>query len=304
MIPIGEFDNLQFRWDSFVKYVNLVKEQVESGIPHKLLAKYAIDNNLSQQDIIRLSFLYGMTYSSISTIQMFEELHPGLDENDWWDRNKSLLHFQNDKRYIKNMNQFVPALDSYWKNSSEIFEAVMTMPYEQARKVCLKKLRFFGEHALYLMYDVLQIVYGNEFGSLPNRIEWCTTGATVAEGMYRLLGWDEELPIKKKGINPVYISILDKHAETIGPIVGLNMTDLESELCAYAKLFKQTRYFGYYMDRHLGDLHEYEKAPKHIIDMNYKFRESNIDKKYLGEFNNWSGIRKEKCKEFVLYGTI
>ena len=304
MIPIGEFDSIQFRWDSFVKYVNLVKEQVESGIPHKLLAKYAVDNNLSQQDIVHLSFLYGMTYSSISTIQMFEELHPGVDEYAWWEKNKSMLHFQNDKRYIKNMNQFAPALGSYWKNSSEVFDAIMTMPYKKARSVCLKNLKFFGEHALYLMYDVLQIIYGDNFGSLPDKIQWTKTGATVAEGMYRLLGWDEKLPIKKKGIEPQMIPYLDQQAQILAAVMDLSITDLESELCAYAKLFKQTRYFGYYMDRHLGDLHEYENAPKHIIDMNYKFREDNIDKKYLGEFNDWNGIRKEKCKEFVLHGTI
>lgn len=303
MIPIGSFDNLNFRWEAFVKYVSLVKGQVESGIPHKLLAKYAVDNSLTAEEIVYLSFLYGMTYSSISTIQMFEEIAPGILPL-WWEKNKPLLHFQNDKRYIKYMDQFVPAVYSFVENQKEIYDAVMGLPFEKARKVCLNKLKYFGEHALYLMYDVLQIIYGDSFGSLPDRIEWKTNGATVAEGMYRLLGWDEKLPIKKKGIESHLIPELDKHAATIGPMVGLNMTDLESELCAYAKLFKQTRYFGYYMDRHLGDLHAYEKAPKHIIDMNYKFREDNIDKKYLGEFSGWDGIRKEKCKEFVLYGTI
>lgn len=304
MIPIGDFDSLEFRWESFVKYVDLVKQQVESGIPHKLLAKYAYDNGLNSDEILFLAFCYGMTYSSISSIQMFEELPYVRDLNRWWDTNKSLLHFQNDKRYIKNNNQFIPAFKSFQSNYGQIREAIMTKTYEEARKIVIKNIRFFGEHALYLMYDVLQIVYGDSFGSLPDKIEWETAGATVAEGMYRLLGWDEKLPIKKKGIEKNLIPVLDNNAETIAPLVHLTMTDLESELCAYAKLFKQTRYFGYYMDRHLGDLINFEKAPKHIIEMNYKFREDNIDKKYLGEFNNWNGIRKEKCKEFVKYGTI
>lgn len=289
-----------------MKYVNLSKDNLDTYLPQKILAEYSRLCDLDDKQNVFLSFLYGMTYSSISSIQMFKEwVHDEEQMTAWWYRNKERLHFQNDKRYIKNMNQYVPALMSYLNNEDYIVEAVMNKTFLEARKVCLNRLRFFGEHALYLMYDVLMTIYGSDFGSIPDRIEWQTNGATVAEGMYRLLGWDEKLPIKKLGIEKNLIPELDKNAYSVASIVELKMGDLESVLCAYAKLFKQTRYFGYYLDRHLGDLFEYEnKAPRKILEFNWDFRKSHINHEYLGEFQNWSGIRKEKCKEFVLYGKV
>lgn len=86
----------------------------------------------------------------------------------------------------------------------------------------------------------------------------------------------------------------------------INFSRIIGYLCSYFKLYKQTRYLEYYTDRRLEELLHYKKVfpESPLWDFLFEIRYKNVPHSILGELNGWSGIRKEKCKEFVTYGKI
>ena len=78
------------------------------------------------------------------------------------------------------------------------------------------------------------------------------------------------------------------------PDVPTTYWNLETSLCAYYKLFRATRYVGYYIDRQMLEIEKMEKLAPDGADWNllWKFRREHFHTSALGEVQGWHGIRK------------
>lgn len=302
MNPIGKFDSLEFRYKTYIECAKREFEFPDESLPKKVLSEYANRKGFDDNQNLLLAYLYGMCYNPLTTIFLFEEYPFGSYHQDsWWEEHKSMLDFQQDKVKIKHMNKLVPSLQSLLPAWNEFFNAIFYKDFGSVKKV-VNNIKYFGSHATYLMYDILEEIYGENLPSLPKRIDW-NEHRLPAEGMLHLLGYDEMVPLKHKKLPKDIEGILDKALESLLSVTHIGLLETESTLCAYRKLFKQTRYSGYYRDRHLENINS-AKVPRHIIDFNLEVRSKLLPKDLLGEYSGWKGIRKEKCKEFVQQGRI
>ena len=74
-----------------------------------------------------------------------------------------------------------------------------------------------------------------------------------------------------------------------------------SDLCSYRKLFKQSRYLGYYVDRQQEELLFLEKSwpEKDFWEELWQYRRKYVPDEYLGELNGWEGIQRERVTAWV-----
>ena len=85
-----------------------------------------------------------------------------------------------------------------------------------------------------------------------------------------------------------------------------NWLKLETSLCAYEKMFRGTRYNGYYADRMLQETLKMMRTPNLRDDCEEVLtaRAVAIPQQYLGEIGGWNGIRKELKKYYKEQGNI
>ena len=302
MKPIGEFDSLEFRYHAYVECARREFEFPDEGLPKMVLAEYANQHQLQNSKRFMLAYLYGMCYNPLTTIFLFESYPFGSDQQEsWWQEHKPMLEFQQDKAKIKYMNKLVPSIASLEQNWDHFLTAVFQEDFDSVRKA-VKDIKYFGSHATYLMYDILEAMYGSSLPSIPKIIDW-NEHRLPAEGMLHLLGYDDMIPLTHKKLPQGILSMLDAALQSLLSSTEIGLLETESVLCAYRKLFKKTRYSGYYRDRHLENINS-AKVPQHIIDFNLNVRKKLLPEHLLGEYSGWTGIRKEKCEEFVLYGIV
>ena len=124
----------------------------------------------------------------------------------------------------------------------------------------------------------------------------------------KLATYDDELyqRVRDKKMTAEDKIKLDALVEKLEQDCGANFTDIESTICAYSKLFKGTRYLGYYIDRFQEELIQALKNDYPEKDMYTLFglRARVTPNAYLGEFMGWAGIRKERNKLWLKEGRL
>lgn len=280
---------------------------VDGATDYCLLLPFAEDYMLNTKDRLWLAFLYGMSYSCTTSIRFFTNF-PNPDKilpnelKKFWKAEKRFLWFNPDKKYLKNNDQVIPAIHSIYKNSRGDFETYMVenlkKGFDHMYKVIKRDWKFFGPHGAYLFFDA---VYGlcPELYSDPTNLDWKNCGKTVSEGMAHLLYLDDCIETKEHDF--------DRYNKNVNILVeksGQPKVIIESTLCAFRKMFKQTRYHGYYADRMLEECNEVEKLMDSLGFDVWDYRKRTIPEVLRGEVNGWSGIRTEKCKLFLEKGKI
>ena len=151
----------------------------------------------------------------------------------------------------------------------------------------------------YLLFDA---IYGlcPTYYTDPSGIDWVHCGKTVPEGMAHMLYLDEIIAEKQQHDYVRY----DKLVQKLMQKSHQPMVIVESTLCAYRKLFKCTRYHGYYADRMLKECESTASSLQHLgIDV-WKLRKQSIPKYLRGESNDWKGIRPELLNRYVTTGEL
>ena len=301
-----------WRWDKLVELYRLEAKIQDDPSPSKVLALWADENLLTPADKIWLSYLYGLTYSTTTAILIFRHF-PKLgfvevdDLESFWRENKQRLYFNRDRRYIKNNDQFVKAiigLQNLEHSNRGLRYHLTTRTDEQIYQRIVKNWPYFGRHAAFLFFDAYSKMFGEcTLSSISNWNE----AHTIAEGL-ALATYDDELyqRAKSKHLTPGDAKILDALVVKIEQDCGANFTDIESTICAYAKLFKGTRYLGYYIDRFQEELkHARENDyPEEDMLLLWKLRSEVSPPTFLGEYMSWSGIRKDRCKLWLKEGRL
>lgn len=282
---------------------------IDGATDYCLLQPFADENKLSTEARLWAAFLYGMSYSCTTTMRFMMEFPMVKDVSprpikQFWDDYKESLWFQPDKKYLKNNDQVVPAIKCLYKlshgNLKKYLMPLLKQGFDPTYKEILKNWKYFGPHGAYLFFDA---VYGlcPELYSDPEDLDWKNCGKTVPEGMAHLLGLDEQALHKE----PFDFIRFGKNVTMLSEKFGQPKVIVESTLCAFRKLFKGTRYVGYYADRQLAECN----ATAFVLNHNYgidiwDYRAKSIPHHMRGEELEWNGIRKQKCKDFLNLGGV
>lgn len=304
---------MKYRVDEYINYhIN-----GDADCNTKVLKYWADVNNLNEQERFDLSYFFSITYSIISAIIIFKEKEIILNNiDDWVENNKNKLIFQSDRKYVKMKDHFNKCIDFYKNNlnNKDVFANEINDKKIDIQK-SLNKIQcwyLFGRFSAYLFLETFICLMDLDFENTS--IDWLN-GSTVTSGILNVFGLDNsanyfdknnKLP---KNIDCIkldeLLNVLSKEIKRKGG--NNNITYIETSLCAYRKFFKGTRYNGYYLDRMLEELYlikninnNYEDEINKLFDI----RKSLFDKKYLGELNNWKGIRKEAKKLYKDKGII
>lgn len=276
---------------------------------------------LSRNQRFWLAYLYSICYSAPTAYYMLVNL-PHIKELtetrilNWWIEHKNKLIFESDRLWVKIKTRFIDMLINYKSlthgNDGDFFDSLCNgspeQNYEYIYNYLEKTLYFFGRYSLF-MY--LETIY-----NLTDLPIWAT-GLNLKEalssrnGLCFLLGldnWVRHKSVHRENLNhEQYLYLQDRLKELFElvinkyPAIPTTYWNLETSLCAYKKLFFQTRYVGYYIDRQMEELIKMQKAAPIGADWNllWRFRREYFNHKVLGELNGWSGIRKDRMKYFM-----
>ena len=293
------------------KFLSLLKNPergyIDGATDYCLLVAFADDHDLDRDERFLLAYLYGLSYSQTTAIRTYMEFWDlegvkAAQLERFWKLNKNSLYFNPDRKYVKNNDAFVPALlniknlagydpTDYWEN---LLEGGFSLLYKRIKKDWF----YFGPMGIYLFLDALYGLIPDWYVD-PDQIDWRHCGQTVPEGMAHLLYQDD---LVESGSYPleVFNSIVKKiQRKTDQPVVLI-----ESTLCAFRKLFKGTRYVGYYADRMLLECQQTDSYLRDLgVDI-WSYRAQVIPQKYLGEVNGWSGIREDRMKLWLKKGVL
>lgn len=304
-----------WRWDKLVELYKIEEYIQDDPSPSRVLALWAEQNMLSEADKTWLSYLYGLTYSTTTSILIFRQFPKlgwiDLDElEEFWNENKQRLYFNRDRRYIKNNDQFVKAIAGLYDlehSNKQMYRNLKSLTDEQIYRRIVKNWPYFGRHAAFLFFDAYSKMLRDGECSLSSISNW-NEARTIAEGL-ALATYDDKMYQRlrdKKKLLTEDVLKLNTAVKMLEHACGANFTDIESTICAYSKLFKGTRYLGYYIDRFQEELEQalQNGYPKEDIKMLYDLRGWVTPPKYLGERYGWSGIRKERCKLWLEEGRL
>ena len=236
----------------------------------------------------------------------------------FWRVYKKDLIFQSDRRYIKNMNQFNDIAWEFISRSNRepwkyISQFITDDPYETYHKLYkeVSSWRFYGRFGTILFLYNLHKLMGVELDY--NEYDW-KTGKTTTAALFNAFYFDERAEQFEKDSKLIgdELTWLDdklfrliKALKNKYPDKDWTLMGVTSDLCSYRKLFKQSRYLGYYVDRQQEEItwlqERWPQYPK-LWNNIWKWRQKYIDNEYLGEKNDYVGVQKDRMKAWVLKG--
>lgn len=277
-----------------------------------VLKKWADKHNLSLQQRYELAYYFSITYCVESAIILFEEQREiFLDINTWINKNKANLVFQSDRKYIRMKDSFYKCLDNF-KNISSADAFISKVSENGVIKLShaipyVSSWVLFGRFSAFLFLETLV-----ELTKIPienTTIEW-KAGNTATSGLMNVFGFDREAnAFDKTGKLLMNTQDMDNMLEMLINSIRLaggniNVTEIETSLCAYRKFFKGSRYNGYYLDRMLEEIYAMQKDYPEVSKELFEIRAEMFDRKYLGELSGWRSIRKEMKKSYLKTGLV
>lgn len=324
-----------WRLDKFVEY-----QHYAPAVDPLTYVEYAKRNQLNKDECVALAWYHSLTYCELTAALLLEELNfesVQLDRvEEFWKRNKPRLIFGSARKYVKNMDWFVPLMDK-WLEDITFFDNggnVDRKPYVWLKNMAfdpdngpkqrykniekyLGKWKFMGRFSIDLFTEA--IIAMNKAGLIPLEIEnsgydWNKT-SNLTSGMLNILYNDTLADKFDKGeykvdsdmeteLNIALGGILQKVRNTY-PNQKTDKVSVVNKICSFRNLFKKSRYGGFHHDRQLGNLWEYwDSYPEKSELWNefFEIRKAIFPRHMLGEYNNWTGIRKERKKIWVERG--
>lgn len=302
-------DSLDFRQEVFKTLMTPIDGYVDGAMDYCLL-KYFLENKSDDEKLLGC-FLFGLTYSSTTSLifwSKYKTLENVTDIEDFYNKVKDQLYFSKDRRRVKYFNQFIPAFKKIKELSTGSFKNYIfnILNKENGDILLLKEITShwssFGSFSGFLFFDAFSSLFNKKFTNIE--IDWNNKNAsrTLIPGIRILLGQDDVSNIHmatQEDIEVFNNYIIEISKEQIWAI-----NDIESALCFYYKIFKKTRYFGYY-DRMLEECYLMDDLLKeHGLDI-WEARKKVIPAKFRGELDNrWSGVRKNRMDRFLLTGEL
>lgn len=303
------------KMQDFITYYFLMISLGDCDPSYPALQYIANKQQLNVQQRYWLAYLYSMSYCGPTAYYMFSEFpdykNVEIKEiNDWWNDKKSKLLFQTDRAKVKNFNKVPQMIKSYkeiigqnqqnfYKNL--IVEGNQEESYNNVYKAT-SKLFYYGRFSL---FNLLQAI--NKLTQLPikpptlelKHAQSCRNGLCYALDELDMVTM-HHTPSKQ----PIDYIILTKklfelhdNLKALFPNFPVTYWNIQTVLCGYKKLYWNTRYLGYYIDRQQQEIIANEKNINQK-DM-WEFRQNYFFPEMLGEKQNWTGIRKPAMTWFT-----
>lgn len=295
------------RLAEFVKY----HIEGDADCNGRVLKAWADEHELSFEQRFDLAYFFDICYCVSSGVFMYTERDKiAQNPQEWGTTHKEIILFQSDRKYTKMRRNFEGCLEFYAEQRSDRLERVSkcisgrTLDIEKALEE-VQSWYFHGRFASYLFLETFIAL--NELNHENAKYDW-KHGDTATSGVMNIYGLDaqadyfdkyQKLPpnVEPRDLDGMLDKIVHEVARNGGDTA---VTSLETSLCAYRKFFKGSRYNGFYLDRQLEEIHETnnysETTYSEINSELLKIRDELFSKKYLGEHNNWTGIRKPAKK--------
>ena len=308
LIPNDE--GFPWRRKKLVEYIGLFPDEIGPLIRH-----YFTAYNMSENDQVWWILLYSACYCVGTACVLWRELDYRTtrksDLDEFWVKNKNRLIFQSDRRYIKNMNQFNEIAWEFitrsnrtpWKYISQFIADDPYTTYEKLYKE-VSSWKYYGRFGTILFLYNLHKLMGIDLDY--NRYDW-KTGKTTTAALFNAFYLDDRAEEFEKDAKlsseevewlDKTLNLLTKNLKKKYPNKDWTLMGITSDLCSYRKLFKKTRYLGYYVDRQQEEfiwLQNQWPGYNKMWTRLWKWRGKTIDPQYLGEHLGYTGVRKEHC---------
>lgn len=312
-----------WRLKKFVEYQHEVP-----SIHYRVLGEY-IKKYVSDKDrAVMMCWYMSCTYNEITCVLLdslirFEDItKKNYKEyfDMFWKCWKDTLDFGSSRKYAKSMDWFPTLMCEFTKTTKKKpYKWLKTFGagedgYRQLFKA-LEKIPFVGRFAAELFME--SVLYLNDYFDTdfvePSKLDWKRC-SNLTSGLLNIFYMDEEANyFDKTGKLPVDEDLLTEKLKQVQNAIfcvypeqkgdGINL--FVGKICSFRNLFKNSRYGGFHHDRELGvllkykeDLFEYE----HLWSRLFELRKEMFHERFLGELNDWSGIRKERKKLFLTQG--
>lgn len=312
----GDFGS-PWRYQKLIEYISKFPDEIGP-----VIREYLNKRGANNSDKVWWVLLYSTCYCATSACVMYEKLnYRVLDKKslkNFWADNKSKLIFQSDRRYIKNMNQFVPIINEFMKKSKRnpwkyISQFVKDTP-ESTYNALYKEVgswKYYGRFSIILFMYNLNKILGIPMKS--EKYDW-KNGSTTTSAIFNARYMDDKAELFENNgkLSNEDINLLDKSLIKIMNVLNKKYPDknwtimgVTSDLCSYRKMFKRTRYLGFYVDRQQEELSEIEKDYPELKSMFkelWNYRKAFIPHEFLGEMNGWDGIQKHRMNAWTEKG--
>lgn len=296
------------------KYYHTLMNLIGDCDPAYPALRYVADRfELNEEQRYWLAWLYSLSYCAPTAFYMLNEF-PDYENVDtrrlsgWWSKNKKRCLFQTDRAKVKNFDKIVPMFESYrdmvgGSQEAAYKEPSSPDPHEYYDRLFrhFGKLYYFGRFSLFLLLEAV-----HEMTRLPIQPSGLDLRDALScrNGLCYAVGKNEW--VQKK--NAPRLLDLDKLTSDLAsiltelrqeyPQIKHTYWNVETSLCSYKKLFWETRYLGYYIDRQLAELHWMNKAVREGVDWSvlWSFRREHFAPFLLGEVGGWRGPRPERLK--------
>ena len=300
-----------WRKNQLIKYIGLFPDEIGP-----IMEAYFTRLHMTKDDQVWWVLLYSACYCMGTACVLFNKLdYKTLTKKElhqFWEDNKARLIFQSDRRYIKNMNQFSEIVEEFlrrshrkpWKYLQRFITDDPRETYEKLYKE-VSSWRYYGRFGTILfLYNLSKLLRVNlDY----DQYDW-KSGKTTTAALFNAIYEDDRADEfeKKATLSSEDIGFLDtflgqiiRKLKTKYPEKTWTLMGVTSDLCSYRKLFKQTRYLGYYVDRQQEELLWLEERwPEfgETWEWFWKARKNLLPKEYLGEIQGHTGIQKERFK--------
>lgn len=306
-----------WRVNKLIEYIGSFPDEIGPIIRH-----YFKVRKMSKDDQVWWILLYSACYC-VGTACILERELPfettrKKDLKQFWETNKPNLIFQSDRRYIKNMNQFNEIAWEFITRSGRspweyISQFITDDPYETYKKLYkeVSSWKYYGRFGTILFLYNLHKLMGIDLDY--NGYDW-KTGKTTTSALFNAFYLDERAEqFEKDGkLSSEELTWLDNTLTKVISVLKKKYPDKDwtlmgvtSDLCSYRKLFKESRYLGYYVDRQQEEfLWLQERWPQYEKMWNnfWSWRQRTIEPTYLGEKTGLIGIQKQRMKSWTSRG--
>lgn len=303
-----------WRYNKLVEYIGSFPDEIGP-----LARDFLKNRKATKSDVVWWVLLYSACYCMGTACILFDSLNYKTvteeELEEFWEENKPRLIFQSDRRYIKNMNQFCHIAKEFiqrshrrpWKYISQFIHEDPVKTYTALYKE-VSSWRYYGRFGTILFLYNLNKLMGIDMHS--ESYDW-KHGATTTSAIYNAEYKDSAAARFEDDSN-----ITKEEEKRLDGVLGQIIKDLKkrypnkrwtimgvtSDLCSYRKLFKQTRYLGYYVDRQQEELMWLESRWPELESTWTRFwecRKKYLNNEFLGEVKGWEGIQKSLMTSWV-----
>ena len=312
-----------YRLNKFIEY----QHKVPPIGPATYIA-WAKRLNMSPSACVMLAWFNSMSYCEITAIYLFYML-PYQDVRkqyvqEFWNDNKEYLIFASARKYVKNMDWFIPLMFQFMR-------AIKRQPFRWLTEISgkgnaeqkydnvykfLMKWQYMGRFSVELFTDaIVQMSREGLLGDLQfkaHEFDW-RHGSNITSGMLNMFYKDQEaedfdksgkLPLELQQYLEHKIVEVQKAVKKAYPEQDTSISVITPKMCSYRNLFKGSRYGGYHHDRQLEQLLHYQRVygDSPLWSTLFKLREEIFVPELLGEIGGWTGVRKERKKLWLNEG--